>query len=79
MFTDFLFSLRRRGVPVGTQEWLAFHQALEEGLIENAEDLYGVGRAVLIHREGHYDDYDQCFLEVFHDVEAEALSDALKS
>ena len=79
MFTDFLFSLRRRGVPVGTQEWLAFHQALSEGLIEDADQLYGLGRAILIHREGHYDAYDLSFLEVFHDVETAELSDALKS
>ena len=39
MFIDFLFSLRRRGVPVGTQEWLAFHQALREGMIQTSEYL----------------------------------------
>jgi uncharacterized protein with von Willebrand factor type A (vWA) domain len=79
VFTDFLFALRRHGIPVGTQEWLAFHEALREGLIADSESLYGLGRAILVHREGHYDAYDLCFLEVFEDVEVAALSDALKS
>lgn len=77
MFTDFLFALRKRGLPVGTQEWLALHQALGSGLLENSDDLYGLGRAILVHNEAHYDDFDLAFLEVFHDVEAVALSDAI--
>ena len=64
---------------MGTQEWLAFHQALRGGLIESEQDLYGLGRALLVHREGHFDAYDLAFLEVFQDVEVAALSDALKS
>lgn len=65
MFTEFLISLRRRGVPVGLQEWLALHQALGKGLVGNLDDMYGIGRAVLVHREGHYDAYDLAFAEVF--------------
>ncbi len=77
MFVDFLFALRRQEVPVGTQEWLAFHQALKKGLIDDMESLYGLGRSILVHSEGHFDAYDLAFLEVFEGVEAPDLKEAL--
>jgi hypothetical protein len=46
--------------------------------VDNSDQLYGLGRALLIHREGHYDAFDLAFLEVFHDVESQELSDAIK-
>ena len=78
MFLDFLFSLRRHGVPVGAQEWLALHGALRRGLIEDEKDLYGLGRALLVHTETRFDDYDLAFLETFHDVDTSELRDAVK-
>ena len=59
------------------QEWLALHQAFSKGLIGDLDQMYGVARAVLVHREGHYDPYDIVFAEVFRGVEAPALRDAL--
>ncbi len=78
MFTDFLFSLRRHGVPVGTQEWLALHRALQQGLVHDDRDLYGLGRAILVHTEARFDDYDLAFLETFEGVDTSQLRDALK-
>ena len=70
MFTDFLYSLRAQGVPVGTQEWLALTQALEQGLEGGTlAGLYHLGRALLIHSEGHYDTYDVCFARYFANLD----------
>ena len=56
MFTDFLFELRRRKVPVGTQEAISLARALELGLHESSLDgFYNVARALLIHNEAHLD------------------------
>ena len=32
MFLDFFYELRRRKVPVGTQEWMTLLEALAKGL-----------------------------------------------
>ncbi len=73
MFLPFLYELRSRGVPVGTTEAVALARALTMGLHESSLDgFYNVSRALLIHREGHLDDFDQAFLKVFRGVEVEA-------
>lgn len=73
MFLPFLYELRARGVPVGTTEAVALARALGMGLHESSLDgFYNVSRALLIHREGHLDDFDQAFLEIFRGVEVEA-------
>ena len=74
MFLDFLLALRRQGLPLGTQEWIALHEALSLGLVRSEEELYGLGRALLVHSEAHYDAFDVAFLEVFHDVQAQPLA-----
>jgi hypothetical protein len=79
VFTDFLFALRRHGVPVATQEWLTLHRALEEGLIEDAEGLYGLGRALLAPSEARFDSYDLAFLEVFRDAQVADIKEAIKA
>ncbi len=78
MFVDFLFSLRRHGVPVATQQWLALHNALSKGLIEDADSLYGLGRAILAPSESRFDSYDLAFLEVFRDAQVAEIKDAIK-
>ncbi len=78
MFTDFLYSLRQEKVPVGLGEWIALHEALDRGLIQTVDDLYGLGRALLVHTEGHYDAYDVVFARLFQGVTDAALHDALK-
>jgi uncharacterized protein len=65
VFVDFLFELRRQGVPVGTSEWLALHDALGLGLITSSESLYSLGRAILVHSEAHFDAYDLGFVAIF--------------
>ncbi len=77
MFVDFLFALRRHGVAVGSQEWLALHRALKQGLIEDVDDLYALGRALLVPGEAHFDPYDLAFLEVFRDAQNVDIKDAI--
>jgi hypothetical protein len=73
VFLPFLFELRARGVPVGTTEAVQLAKALKAGLHEQSLDgFYHVSRAILIHREGHLDDFDQAFLKVFKGVEVAA-------
>lgn len=64
-----LFNLRNQGLKVGVGEWLAFLRALEEGLAGTLEDLYWLGRAILIHSEAHYDVWDVAFKATFDGVE----------
>jgi len=79
VFVDFLFALRRHGVPVATQEWLTLHRALAQGLVEDVEGLYSLGRAILVPSEARFDGYDLAFLEVFRDAEVADIKDAIKS
>jgi uncharacterized protein len=80
MFLPFLYELRRRGVPVGTQEALALAEALKAGLHDSSLDgFYHVARALLVHAEAHLDTFDQAFLAHFQGVEAagQRLTDEL--
>lgn len=73
MFIPFLYELRARKVPVGTQEAVALAGALKAGLHESSlEGFYFVARALLIHDEKHLDAYDQAFAKVFQGVESVA-------
>lgn len=75
MFIDFFFELRRRKVPVSTQEWLALMKALALGLHDSSLDgFYEVARAICVKQVGHYDAFDQAFLAVFKGVTSESLS-----
>ncbi|WP_225408222.1 vWA domain-containing protein [Stigmatella hybrida] len=74
MFLPFLYELRRRGVPVGTQEALALAGALKAGLHDSSLDgFYHVARALLVHSEAHLDAFDQAFLAHFQGVESAGL------
>lgn len=80
MFTDFLFELRRRKVPVGTQEAISLARALSLGLHESSLDgFYNVSRALLIHNEAHLDEFDMAFSAVFRGiyVESKRITDEL--
>lgn len=68
MFLDLLFALRRQRIPVGPIEWDSLCEALRQGIIQDLDSLYTVGRAVLVKTEGHYDAWDLAFAEVFHDA-----------
>src|SRR5262245_44841156 len=73
MFVEFLYELRKRRVPVGTQEAVALARALAGGLHESSLDgFYHVARALLSHSETHLDDFDVTFASYFRGVHIEA-------
>ena len=73
ILVPFMFELRGRGVPVGTQEVIALAQALKAGLHESSLDgFYNVARAVMIHNEAHLDSFDEAFLSFFKGIEVES-------
>ena len=62
MIVPFIYELRAREVPVGTQEAVALAQALAQGLHQCSLDgFYHVARALLVHSEAHLDAFDQAF------------------
>lgn len=80
MFIDFIYALRKRKVPVGTQEAVALARALAHGLHESSlEGFYHVARSILVHSEAHLDDFDVAFAEHFRGVavDAKAIADEL--
>ena len=73
MFVPFLYELRARKVPVGTQEAVALADALAKGLHDSSlEGFYFAARALLVHSERHLDDFDQAFSKHFRGIEIEA-------
>ena len=75
MFLPFLYALRERGVPVGTQEALNLARALAGGLHDSSLDgFYAVARALLVHSEAHLDAFDQAFAVHFRGVPAQAVA-----
>ena len=75
MFIDFFFELRRRKVPVSTQEWMTLMDALALGLHDSSLDgFYDLARAVCVKQIAHYDSFDAAFLAIFHGVTKDALS-----
>src|SRR4051812_13625618 len=80
MFTGFIYELRSRKVPVGTQEAVALARALVHGLHDSSLDgFYHVAKALLVHSEAHLDDFDLSFAKYFKGVhvEAKAIADEL--
>jgi hypothetical protein len=70
VFLDLFFALRKRGVPVSLQEWLALMQALALGLErQSLTGFYHVCRSLLVKTEAHFDAFDEAFLEVFRGLE----------
>ena len=66
MFTEFIYRLRRHGLPVGVSETLTLARAMSVGLHDNSLDgFYFLARSVLVHHEGHLDAFDQAFAEEF--------------
>lgn len=75
MLIDFLFELRRRGLPVSTHEWMALMEGLALGLHESSLDgFYRLCRTLCVKDVAHYDAYDEAFLAYFKDVHADALA-----
>lgn len=73
LFLNFIYRLRKHGVPVGSQESLALAEALKRGLHDNSLDgFYYVARSLLVHDESRLDAFDQAFLAEFKGVEGES-------
>jgi len=80
MFIDFIYELRERKIPVGTQEAVALARALSLGLHGSSlEGFYDVSRALLVHHEKHLDDFDMVFGAHFRGIpiEAKAIAEEL--
>jgi len=75
VFDPLLYNLRAQGLAVGLGEWLSFVDALRKGLATNLEELYALGRSILVHSENHYDQYDVAFAATFEGL---ALDPKLK-
>lgn len=74
MLLEFLEALRKRKVPVSTQEWLALMQALSLGLHGSSLDgFYRVARTVLVKDVAHFDAFDEAFALTFTGAQEEAL------
>jgi uncharacterized protein with von Willebrand factor type A (vWA) domain len=74
VLVPFLYQLRSRRVPVGTQEALALCRALLSGLHDSSLDgFYWVARALLVHSETHLDAFDEAFAKHFKGIESQAL------
>lgn len=78
MFDLLLLNLRRRGIQVGMGEWIAFLDGLGKGLATDLDGLYHFGRAVLVHTESHYDDWDLAFTATFGSQDGELVDEKLK-
>ena len=69
MFIEFFYQLRRWEVPVSTQQWLTVMEAFDKGLIKTSLDsFYTVVRSIVCRSELDFDNFDNCFMEYFHDV-----------
>jgi uncharacterized protein len=80
MFVDFIYELRNRKVPVGTQEAVALAHALAKDLHGSSLDgFYNVARSLLVHSEAHLDDFDLVFSAYFRgaQIEAKAIAEEL--
>ena len=79
MFTPFLDSLRRHGVPASLREYLDLLAGLQAGLSDwSPEGFYHLSRATLVKSEAHIDRFDRAFAESFaglDDIPVEALVD----
>ena len=70
MFIEFFYLLRKRGLKVSLNEWMALMEALNQGLAQSSlTSFYYLCRAVLIKSETEYDKFDLAFAEFFKFVE----------
>lgn len=70
MFTEFFYTLRRRGLDVSFNEWLTLLEAMELGLHgSQLTGFYELARCVLARSEADFDRFDLAFAEYFRGVE----------
>ena len=72
MFINLFRALRRQGIPVTFNEWLLLQDALEKNLADSSlTRFYHLARAIMVKTEGHFDRFDQAFLECFGHIESD--------
>ena len=70
MFVNFLFELKRSGVPVSLTEWMTLMDALSKGLASSSlSSFYYLARSVLVKSEALFDNFDQAFYNYFQEIE----------
>ncbi|MDF9406891.1 VWA domain-containing protein [Pelotomaculum isophthalicicum JI] len=70
MFVNFLYELKRAGVPVSLTEWMTLMEALSKGLaFSSLSGFYHLARSVLVKSEFHFDSFDLAFQNYFKGVE----------
>ncbi|MBW2262094.1 MAG: VWA domain-containing protein [Deltaproteobacteria bacterium] len=70
MFLDLFYALRKHGIDVSIQEWLALMKALSLGLEKQSlTGFYHLSRSLLVKTEADFDSFDEAFLEIFGDLE----------
>jgi len=69
MFVDFLYLLKKAGIPVSPTSFLRLQKALSVGLINSIDDFYTAARTILVKSERYFDLYDQIFAHRFQGAE----------
>lgn len=70
MFIEFFYLMRKRGLKVSLNEWMALMEALEQGLAQSSlTSFYYLCRAILVKSETEYDKFDMAFAEFFRGIE----------
>ncbi len=69
MFLQFFYTLKESGVPVNPTAFLVLHRAMYGGFVHSIDDLYIIGRTILVKNEKYFDVYDQVFSHIFHGTE----------
>lgn len=73
MFINFLYELKKIGVPVSLVEWMTLMEALNKGLAcSSLSEFYHVARTILVKSETQFDNYDLAFQNYFSGIESPA-------
>ena len=66
-----MYVCRDKGLNVSTTEWITFLDALEHDLAHSSlNELYYLGRMILVKTESDYDKYDAAFLQYFQEIQS---------
>ena len=69
MFTEFFYVLKDKGLKISMTEWITFMDALDKNLAHSSlEELYSLGRMILVKTESDFDKYDLAFAEYFKNI-----------
>ena len=70
MFISFFYDLRKAGLPVSLNEYLALMEAMKAGIAGYAvDDFYYLSRAILVKDERNLDKFDRVFASLFKGLE----------